>query len=71
MRKLEETNCQACSDMYFVFSLTHLRVAIIVLGFGYVLSVSVFVAELICKSLSKRRAVTVNNHETPQFPFLY
>jgi hypothetical protein len=47
MKKLEESNCQACSDTYFVFSLAHLRVAFIVLGFGYVLIVAVFVAELI------------------------
>jgi hypothetical protein len=71
MRKLEETNCQACSDTYFIFSLTHLRVPFIVLGFGYVFSVAVFVAELICKWLFKRRTVTDNEHETPPFPFLH
>jgi hypothetical protein len=62
MRKLEETNCQVCSDTYFVFSLTHLRVAFIVLEFGYVMSVAAFVAELIFKWLTKRRTVTVNIH---------
>jgi hypothetical protein len=71
MRKLEESDCQACSDMYFVFPLTHLRVVFIVLGFGYVLSVVVFVTELICKWLSKRRKVTVNKHERTPFPFLH
>jgi hypothetical protein len=71
IEKLEESDCQACSDVYFVFSLNHMRVAFIILGFGYVLSVAVFVAELICKWLSKRRAVTVNKHETPQFTFLH
>jgi hypothetical protein len=71
MKKLEESNCQACKDMYFVFSLAHLRVAFIVLGFGYVLSVAVFVAELICKWFSKRRTVTFNKYETPPFPFLH
>jgi hypothetical protein len=70
-RKQEESDCQACSDMYFVFSLTHLRVAFIVLGFGYLLSVAVFVAELICMWLSKRRTVTDNKHETPPYPFLH
>jgi hypothetical protein len=59
MRESEETDCQTCSDMYFVFALTHLRVAFVVLGFGHVLSVAVFVAELICKWLSKRWKVTV------------
>jgi hypothetical protein len=71
MRKLEEFNCQACNDNYFVFSLTHLRVAFIVLGFGYVLSVAVFVAELICKWLSKRWTLTVSKHDKPPFPFLH
>jgi hypothetical protein len=70
MRKLEVSDCQACNDTYFVFSLTHLRVAFVVLGFGYDLSVAVFVAELICKWLSKRRTVTASMHETPPFPFL-
>jgi hypothetical protein len=71
MRQLEESNCLACSDTYFVFSLTYLRVAFIVLESSYVLSVSVFVAELICKWLSKRRTVTVKKHETPQLPSLH
>jgi hypothetical protein len=57
--------------MYFVFSLTHVRVEFIVLGFGYVLSVAVFVAEFICKWFFKRRTVTVRNYETPPFPFLH
>jgi hypothetical protein len=57
--------------MYFVFSLLHLRVPFIVLGFGYLLSVAVFVAEFIGKWLSKRRTVTVIKHETPPFPFLH
>jgi hypothetical protein len=59
MRNSEESDCQNCSVDYFVFSLSHLRVAFIALGFGYVLSVAVFVAELICNWLSKRRTVTV------------
>jgi hypothetical protein len=71
MRNHEDSNCQACSDMYFVFSLAHLRLAFLVLGFGFVLSIAVFVAELICNWLSKRRTVTNNKHETPPFPFLH
>jgi hypothetical protein len=71
MRNSEESDCQACSDNYFVFSLSHLRVAFIALWFGYVLSVAVFVFELICNWLSKRRTVTVKKHETPTFPFLH
>jgi hypothetical protein len=71
MSNLEKSNCQACSDMYFVISLEHLRVAFIVLELGYVLSLAVFVAELICKWLSKRRTVTFNKYKTPPFPFLH
>jgi hypothetical protein len=71
MRRSEESGCQTCSDMYFVFALTHLRVVFIVLGFGHVLSVAVFMAELICKWLSKRRTVTVDKYEKTQFPFLH
>lgn len=51
----DTTDCQKYSDMYFVFSLSHLRVAFLVLGFGHVLSVILFVAELIFKWLSKDR----------------
>ena len=71
MRKSEESDCQTCSDMYFVFALTHLRVVFVVLGIGHVLSVAVFIAELICKWLSKRRRVTVNIYETSPFPFVH
>jgi len=71
MRKSEESDCETCSDMYFVFSLTHLRAVFVVLGFGHVLSVAVFVAESICKWFSKRRTVTVKKNETPPFPFLH
>ena len=71
MRKSEEPDCQTCSDKYFVFALSHLRVVFIVLGFGHVLSVAVFVTELICNWLSKRRRVTFDKHETAPFPFLH
>jgi hypothetical protein len=70
MRNSEESECQACSDDYFVFSLSHLRVAFIALGLGYMLSVAVFVSELICNWLSKRRTVTVKKYETPPIPSL-
>jgi hypothetical protein len=71
MRNSGELYCQACSSDYFVFSHTHLRVVFIALGFGYMLSVAVFVAELICNWFSKRRTVTVIKPETPPFPFLH
>ncbi|KDR17222.1 hypothetical protein L798_08949 [Zootermopsis nevadensis] len=44
--KFEENNCEFCSNMYFVFSLSHLKAAFILLGFGYVLSSVVFLVEL-------------------------
>jgi hypothetical protein len=69
-RKSEESDCQTCSEMYFVFTLTHLGVAFLVLGFGYLLSVAVFVVELICKWISNRRTVIFNMHDTAPFPFL-
>jgi len=71
MRKSEESDCQTCSDMYFVFALTHLRSVFVVLGFGYLLSFAGFVAELICKWFSKRREVTVRKHETAPFHFVH
>jgi hypothetical protein len=49
LEKLEDGNCEVCSDIYFVFSLSHLRVAFLILGFGYGLSVIVFVFEFYCR----------------------
>jgi hypothetical protein len=69
MRNSVDSDCQACNDEYFVFSLTHLRVTFMALGFGYVFCVAVFVAELICNWLSTRRTVSFEEHKTPQFPF--
>jgi hypothetical protein len=42
----EEKDCESCTVVYFVFSLSHLKVAFLVLGFGYVLCVIVFLLEL-------------------------
>jgi hypothetical protein len=39
--------------LYFVFSLSHLRPAFCVLGFGYVLSSAVFLAEIFVKWIAK------------------
>lgn len=61
MRKPEASDCQACSNMYFVFSLTHLKVVFLVLGFGHILGVTTFVAELICKWFSKGRTAIVKS----------
>jgi hypothetical protein len=40
-------------DLYFVFSLSHLSPAFCVLGFGYVLSSAVFLAEILVKWIAK------------------
>jgi len=69
MRKSKESDSQTCSKMYFVFTLTHLKIAFVDLGIGYVLNVQVFVAELICKRLSKWRSVTVDMYEIAPIPF--
>jgi hypothetical protein len=45
---------------YFVFSLSHLSPAFYVLGFGYVLSSAVFLAEIFVKWITKHRTVKVN-----------
>jgi hypothetical protein len=50
---LREKGCESCSVVYFVFSLSHLKVAFVVLAFGYVLCVIVFMLELKCKSYSR------------------
>jgi len=56
----KEPGCEVCSDMYFVFSLSHLRVAFAVLVFGLTLSVIVFLAELLCKCHSKSRKIATS-----------
>jgi len=45
-------------DLYFVFSLSHLSPAFCVLGFGYVLSLAAFLAEIFVKWIAKVRTVT-------------
>ena len=45
------------NDLYFVFSLSHLGPAFCVLGFGYVLSSAVFLAEIFVKWIAKGRTV--------------
>jgi len=44
-------------DLYFVFSLSHLSPAFCVLGFGYVLSLAVFLAEIFVELIAKDRTV--------------
>jgi hypothetical protein len=47
-------------DLYFVFSLSHLSPAFFVLGFGYVLSSVVFLAEIFVNWIDKDRTVRWN-----------
>jgi hypothetical protein len=44
-------------NIYFVFSLSHLSPVFCVLGFGYVLSSAVFLAEIFVKRIAKYRTV--------------
>jgi hypothetical protein len=47
-------------DFYFVFSLSHLSPAFCVLGFDYVLSSAVFLAEIFVKWIAKRQSCEVD-----------
>jgi hypothetical protein len=50
--KSKAPSCEVCSGMYFVFSLSHLKVAFVILVFGFMLSSIVFLAELVYHSKS-------------------
>jgi hypothetical protein len=63
MDKFKETGCEVCSDMYFVFSLSHLKVAFLVLVFGFIFSVIAFLAELLCNCHFKSRKVSAIKYE--------
>ena len=47
-------------DLYFVFSLSHLSPAFFFLGFGYILSLAVFLAEIFVKWIVKRQNCEVD-----------
>jgi tryptophan-rich sensory protein len=49
MGKFRKSGCEVRSNVYFVFSLSHLKAMFLVLGFGHVLSVIVFLFEFNCK----------------------
>jgi hypothetical protein len=55
----KEPSCVVCNDMYFVFTLSHMKVAFVVLFGGFILSATVFVIELVYKCRSKAQTVTV------------
>jgi hypothetical protein len=60
--KIKDVDCEVCSDNFDVFSLSHLKVAFLVLGFGHALSATVFLAEILCKWYS---ASVCKNGVTP------
>jgi hypothetical protein len=47
--KTKDIHCEVCSDNFDVISLSHLKVAFLVLGFGHALSATVFLGEILCK----------------------
>jgi hypothetical protein len=47
--KSKDVHCEDCGNYFDVFLLSHLKVAFLVLGFGYALSATVFLAEIFCK----------------------
>ena len=55
----KEPSCVVCNDMYFVFTLSHVKVAFVILFWGFILSAIVFVIELAYKCRSERHTVTV------------
>jgi hypothetical protein len=60
--KSKAPSCEVCTGMYFVFSLSHLKAAFVLLVFGYILSAIVFLAELICHSKSYMLATIRREH---------
>ena len=58
----KEPSCAVCNDMYFVFTLSHVKVAFVVLLGGFILSAIVFVIELVYKGRSEPHTVTVTRY---------
>jgi hypothetical protein len=55
----KEPSCVICNDMYFVFTLSHVKVAFVVLLWGFILSAIVFVVEVVYKRHSAPHSLTV------------
>jgi len=51
--KTKDIHCEVCNYNFDVFSVSHLKVAFLVLGFGHALSATVFLAEILCKCFSE------------------
>jgi hypothetical protein len=65
-RKSKNIPCEVCSDNFDVYSLSHLKVAFLVLGFGYALCTTVFLAEIFWKWCS----ATVFWYGMTPFPYI-
>lgn len=55
----KEPSCVVCKDMYFVFTLSHLKVAFVVLFLGFLLSAIVFLSEVVYMRHAKQRNATI------------
>jgi hypothetical protein len=58
----KEPSCVVCNEIYFVFTLSHVKVAFVVLFLGFLLSAIVFLMELASKCLSEQHTVTVTRY---------
>jgi hypothetical protein len=55
----KEPSCVVCNDIYFVFTLSHVKAAFVALFLGFLLSAIVFLIELVSKRRSEPHTVTV------------
>jgi hypothetical protein len=70
VEKTKATDYEERGDVYFVFSLSHLKFAFLVLGFGHMLSATLFLGELIYMWLSKGHNMIVCRQVDGPFPFI-
>jgi hypothetical protein len=54
----KEPSCVVCNDIYFVFTLSHVKVAFVVLFWGFLLSAIVFLIELASKCRTEPHTLT-------------
>ena len=54
----KETSCVVCNDMYFAFTLSHVKIAFVVLFLGSLLSAIVFLGELVYRCRLEPHRVT-------------
>jgi hypothetical protein len=65
--KSNDMHCEVCSDDFVVFSLSHLKVAFLFLGFGYAVCTTVLLAEIFWK----RCSATIQGRGTTPFPYIH